>query len=54
MSRFFVDRPIFATVISILIVIAGLISYFTLPVSQYPKITPPTIVVRTSFPGANP
>lgn len=53
MSRFFVDRPIFATVISILIVIAGLIAYFTLPVSQYPKVTPPTIVVRTSFPGAN-
>lgn len=54
MSRFFIDRPIFATVISILIVIVGLIAYFTLPVSQYPKVTPPTIVVRASFPGANP
>ena len=53
-SRFFVDRPIFATVLSVLIVIVGLIAYFTLPVSQYPEVTPPTIVVRTSFPGANP
>jgi len=53
-SRFFVDRPIFATVLSVLIVIVGLIAYFTLPVSQYPQVTPPTIVVRTSYPGANP
>lgn len=53
-SRFFVDRPIFATVISVVIVIVGLIAYFILPVSQYPEVTPPTIVVRTSFPGANP
>jgi len=53
-SRFFVDRPIFATVLSVLIVIVGLIAYFTLPVSQYPEVTPPTIVVRTSYPGANP
>ncbi|HKQ33179.1 MAG TPA: efflux RND transporter permease subunit, partial [Thermodesulfobacteriota bacterium] len=53
-SRFFVDRPIFATVLSVLIVIVGLIAYFTLPVSQYPEVTPPTIVVRTSFPGADP
>ncbi len=53
-SKFFVDRPIFATVLSILIVIVGLIAYFTLPVSQYPEVTPPTIVVRAAYPGANP
>ncbi len=53
-SRFFVDRPIFATVISVVIVIVGLIAYFTLPVTQYPEVTPPTIVVRASYPGANP
>ncbi|MGE0369359.1 MAG: efflux RND transporter permease subunit [Candidatus Dadabacteria bacterium] len=53
-SRFFVDRPIFATVLSVLIVIVGLIAYFTLPVSQYPEVTPPTVVVRASYPGANP
>jgi len=53
-SKFFVDRPIFATVLSILIVVVGLIAYFTLPVSQYPEVTPPTIVVRAAYPGANP
>ncbi|MCI0453547.1 MAG: efflux RND transporter permease subunit, partial [Candidatus Dadabacteria bacterium] len=53
-SRFFVDRPIFATVISVVIVVVGLIAYFTLPVAQYPEIAPPTIVVRASYPGANP
>ena len=54
LSRFFVDRPIFATVLSVIIVIVGIIAYFTLPVSQYPPVTPPTITVRTSYPGANP
>ncbi len=53
-SRFFVDRPIFATVLSVVIVVVGFIAYFTLPVAQYPEITPPTIVVRASYPGANP
>ncbi len=54
LSRFFIDRPIFATVISIVIVIIGAIAYFTLPVAQYPEVVPPTVVVRTSYPGANP
>jgi multidrug efflux pump len=54
LSRFFVDRPIFATVLSVVIVIVGVIAYFTLPVSQYPPVTPPTITVRTSYPGASP
>lgn len=52
-SRFFIHRPIFAAVISIIIVIAGLVAARTLPVSQYPEIAPPTVKVTTSFPGAN-
>ena len=52
-SRFFIDRPIFAGVISILIVLAGVISLTSLPISQYPEIAPPTIVVSASYPGAN-
>jgi len=52
-SRFFINRPIFATVLSILIVVAGLISLRSLPVEQYPTITPPTVVVEASYPGAN-
>src|SRR4029079_2339288 len=52
-SHFFVDRPIFASVASIVIVILGLISYFSLPVSQYPEVAPPTVVVRAQYPGAN-
>jgi HAE1 family hydrophobic/amphiphilic exporter-1 len=51
--HFFIDRPIFAAVLSIVIVILGGLAYFTLPVSQYPEIAPPTIVVRASYPGAN-
>src|SRR5262245_61089778 len=54
LSRFFVDRPIFATVLSIVIVIIGIIAYAILPVAQYPPVTPPTITVRASYPGANP
>lgn len=52
-STFFINRPIFATVLSILIVIAGLVSLRGLPVEEYPTITPPTVVVRASYPGAN-
>ncbi len=52
-SRFFIDRPIFATVLSIVIVIVGAVAYGTLPVAQYPEVVPPTIVVNTSYPGAN-
>jgi HAE1 family hydrophobic/amphiphilic exporter-1 len=53
-AHFFVDRPIFASVISILLIIVGTVAYFQLPVAQYPEIAPPTIVVRTSYPGADP
>ncbi|MCM1518216.1 MAG: multidrug efflux RND transporter permease subunit [Pseudoflavonifractor sp.] len=53
LSRFFIDRPIFATVIAILMVIVGLITVTTLPVAQYPDITPPTVQVSASYPGAD-
>ena len=53
MSKFFIHRPIFAIVISIIIVIVGLISAVQLPISQYPQISPPTISVGTSYTGAN-
>lgn len=52
-SNFFIKRPIFATVIAILMVLAGLMTMRTLPVSQYPDITPPTVMVSASYPGAN-
>ena len=52
-SAFFIDRPKFAFVISILITLAGLISLFTLPIDQYPEITPPVVQVSASYPGAN-
>ncbi len=53
-SRFFVDRPIFAAVLSILIFTAGLIAVPLLPISEYPDVVPPTVTVRAVFPGANP
>ena len=52
-GHFFVDRPIFASVISIIIVVVGLVSLTTLPVAQFPQIAPPTINVRATYPGAN-
>jgi multidrug efflux pump len=54
LSRFFIDRPIFAAVLSIVIFIAGLIAMLTLPVSEYPDVVPPSVVVRAIYPGANP
>ena len=53
-SRFFIDRPIFAAVISIVTVIVGIIAYLSLPVAQYPDVVPPTIVVTATYPGAPP
>ena len=53
-SKFFISRPIFAAVLSLLILIAGAISLFKLPISEYPEVVPPTVVVRANFPGANP
>ena len=53
-SSFFIDRPRFAAVLSIVIFLLGLIAIFKLPVSEYPEVTPPQIVVRAQYPGANP
>ena len=53
-SRYFIDRPILAGVLSIVILIAGLVSMGRLPVGEYPEVTPPSIVVRAMYPGANP
>lgn len=54
LSGYFIDRPIFASVISIVIFIVGLISMFNLPISEYPEVSPPSVVVSAQFPGANP
>ncbi|KZZ46401.1 multidrug efflux RND transporter permease subunit [Thalassolituus sp. HI0120] len=53
-SHFFINRPIFASVLSLLILIGGSISLFQLPVSEYPEVVPPTVVVTANYPGANP
>ncbi|MDR2093534.1 MAG: efflux RND transporter permease subunit, partial [Azoarcus sp.] len=53
MARFFIDRPIFAWVIAIIIMMAGVLSIFNLPVQQYPDIAPPTVVINASYPGAS-
>src|SRR5260370_7655644 len=52
-SHFFIDRPIFASVLSIVIVIIGVVAYTQLPVAQYPEVTPPTVQVTATYPGAN-
>src|ERR1043165_9473356 len=53
-SRFFIDRPIFAGVLSVLIFVAGLLALRQMPISQYPEVVPPSVVVRAQYPGANP
>jgi multidrug efflux pump len=54
LSKFFIDRPIFAGVLSILIFLAGAIAMWLLPIAEYPQVVPPSIVVRANYPGANP
>src|SRR6204780_3496601 len=54
LSSFFINRPIFAGVISAIIFLAGLISMTQLPISEYPEVSPPSVVVNAQFPGANP
>ena len=54
LSRFFIDRPIFAGVLSVLILLGGLISLGLLPISEYPEVVPPSVVVRANYPGASP
>ena len=53
LSRFFIDRPIFAAVVAIIITLVGAISYLFLPVSQYPEVVPPTVQVTATYPGAS-
>src|SRR5499427_830920 len=52
-ARFFVDRPVFATVLSLVIVIIGLVALHALPIAQYPEIAPPTVQVSATYPGAS-
>jgi multidrug efflux pump len=54
LSRFFIDRPVFAGVLSVLVFLAGAIALAKLPVSEYPDVVPPSVVVRATYPGANP
>src|SRR6202000_3134826 len=54
LTHFFIDRPIFAGVLSMLVLIAGVVSALVLPISEYPEVAPPTIVVTAQYPGANP
>ena len=51
-SHFFIDRPIFATVLSLIIMISGLIAQRTLPIAEYPDIAPPTVNITATYPGA--
>ena len=53
LSHFFIERPIFAAVVAILITLIGGFAFLTLAIAQYPEIAPPTIVVSTSYPGAS-
>ena len=52
-SRFFIERPIFAAVMSIIVVLAGLVSLKILPIAQYPEIAPPTVSISATYPGAS-
>jgi multidrug efflux pump len=53
-SHFFIGRPVFAAVLSILVFLVGLIAMWRLPISEYPEVVPPTVVVQATYPGANP
>ncbi|MEJ0018765.1 MAG: efflux RND transporter permease subunit [Acetobacteraceae bacterium] len=53
-SHFFIDRPIFAAVLSIILTIAGALVERSLPISEYPEIAPPTVSIRATYPGASP
>src|SRR5436190_22657526 len=53
MARFFIDRPIFSAVLSIVLTIGGLVAMLVLPIAQYPEIAPPTVQVSATYPGAN-
>ena len=52
-SHFFIERPVFATVLSAIVTIAGAIALLSLPISEYPEIVPPTVTIKATFPGAS-
>src|SRR5262245_5618724 len=52
-SRFFIDRPVFANVIAVITILFGVVALYRLPVERYPEITPPTVVITATYPGAN-
>ena len=52
-SRFFIERPVFSWVIAIVIMLAGVLSIFTLPISQFPQIAPPQVAISATYPGAS-
>ncbi|MPT25029.1 MAG: efflux RND transporter permease subunit, partial [Starkeya sp.] len=54
LSKFFIDRPIFAGVLSVLIFLAGLLALRVMPISEYPEVVPPQVIVRATYPGASP
>ena len=54
LSKFFIERPVLANVLSIIMVVLGIVAVFSLPVSQYPNIVPPTVMVTARYPGASP
>src|SRR5215470_14345393 len=54
LPKFFIDRPIFAGVLSLIVFVAGLLALRVLPISEYPEVVPPSVVVRAQYPGANP
>ena len=53
MAKFFIDRPVFAWVIAIVIMLAGILAINSLPIEQYPKVAPPTVAINASYPGAS-
>ena len=53
LSHFFIDRPIFAIVVSLFVTIVGAVAYIGLPIAQYPEIAPPTIQISATYPGAS-
>ena len=53
LSHFFIERPVFATVLSLILTIAGAIAQQSLPISEYPEIVPPTVNIKTTYPGAS-
>ena len=53
MARFFIDRPVFAWVLAIITMMAGVLAIYTLPIEQYPKVAPPTVTITATYPGAS-